>query len=114
QRQGQAAEDERQRGGAIAERGAEVAVERAAEELQVLHRGRLVEAHLVAELGDLRGWGVERQQHGGGVAGEPGQAEDDDRDAEENEDAVQQALQDVDEHGDVRGLPYPLVTSVMW
>src|SRR5438132_14395026 len=67
-----------ERGRAMPKRVTEVAANGPLEKCRVLQRNWLVQAHLVAEVGDLLGRGTDRQEHRCGVSGQPGETEDHD------------------------------------
>src|ERR1051326_1077786 len=87
----------------IAERLAEVAMQHAAEPVQVLLVDREIEAHLVAKLGGLLG-GCPVWQHAGGdvATGQMQNEEDYGGDAEDNKDGLEESRNDEVEHRPTR------------
>ena len=79
----------------MAERNSKVAVQCAAEEIQVLKRDRFIEAELVAKRVDLVGLCVDRQQDRRWIAGQPRQGKDDDGDADQDDDPLAYTACDV-------------------
>src|SRR5439155_19296858 len=83
---------------AVTQRIPEVAPQRALEEAQVLHGHGIVEPHGLAELGEVFGGGVGRQQQERRVARQMEDEEDDGRDAEEHQTRLPAAAQQVRLH----------------
>ena len=98
ERGGQRLEDQGEGGHLVLEREPEVAADGAGEEAQVLDPQRIVEPEQRAELPDVLLARLERQEQPRRIAGEVQEPEDDHRDAEQNEQALQEPPQDVGEH----------------
>ena len=92
QRRGQALQHQRQGWGALSEGVAEVTVRGAREKGDVLGGQGLVEAEVVAQSLELGGRSVERDQDAERVAAQPGQAEDEQRDAQEDAQPMEESL----------------------
>ena len=105
ERRGERLEDQSERGDLMLEREAEVSADGPREKAQVLDPERVVEPQQGAELPDILLARLERQEQARRVPGEVEKPEDDHRDAEEDEEALQEPAQDVGEH--VLNLPSP-------
>ncbi|MCC7106570.1 MAG: hypothetical protein IT307_15635, partial [Chloroflexi bacterium] len=92
---GQARQDERHRGLAIARRDARVAPRRLAEEIGVLNCKRPIGAHLMADPGVVRPRAALWQEQVDRVAAQMEQREDDGRDTEDDDEGHQQPLYEV-------------------
>src|SRR5207244_2856056 len=91
-------DDEVERGLAVAHRLAEVAAQRAREEPPVLDDERIVESHRLTEALHVFGRRVRRQQHERRVAREVEDEKNHERDAEEDEQGLQQPAGEVRLH----------------
>ena len=105
ERRGQRLADQGEGGHLVLEGEPEVSADGAGEKAQVLDPERIVEPQQRAELPDILLAGFERQEQPRRITGEVQEPEDDHRDAEEDQHALQEPAQDVGEH--VRSLPSP-------
>ncbi len=94
--------DEGEGGDLVLEREPEVAADSAGEESCVLHPQRIVEAQQGPQLPHVLFSRLERQEEPRRIPGQVEKSEHDHGDTEQNEEALQQATKDVDEHGHVR------------
>jgi len=108
---GQPLEHERHGGLPMAQGLAEVSAQRSLQEAQVLDGHGIVEAHGLAEAGDVLGGRIGREEERGRIAREMQDEKDHDGDAEENENGLPQAPQQVGLHVRVRS---SLATASMW
>jgi hypothetical protein len=95
--------DQRAHGRAETDRLAEIADHRAADEAQVLHDQRVVQAHLLAQLGEALGrhsaaLGTLQHQLRRIAGQRVHDAEDDQRNEEQDREKLQQAVEDVPAH----------------
>src|SRR5579884_3549067 len=108
------AEDDAQRGGAVAQGRPEVAVGSPAQELGVLHPQGAIKPEQVAEVGDVLGLDVEGQEEDDRVAGDPDHEEHGGQGQEDRPDRLAGPPGHVPQHDRAlssplpgRGLPHP-------